>query len=175
MKSDRLNKVLRDADAGAEFPAPRGQTAQKVWRRAQRRRQARRLGVVGIALVLISAWALWLRPRPAPNLAPIAERPQMPAVAETDTKARLAEMTADLIVAQDQRPRDGILRQVDTLDLVNQDLAESAAILVNSGDRISQRPDGRAEAVEVYRSVLKYFPETPWAGVAAARLRDMKS
>ena len=180
MKTDRVKTVLREADAAGEFPVVSGELARRVFGRARRRRMVRRSATVVVAAIVLSVGCLWVV-RQNERLSPgVIARTAPPAAVESNDglsdQARLAEKMADLIVAERLgRQTTPDIPPVDPLDQLDQDVNASAAVLIDSGERLSGRPDGQQRATEIFRSVTKYFPATHWASVAEARLQELKS
>jgi hypothetical protein len=176
VKTDPWKAILHETDGASELPVASADLAGRIIRRARRRRQVRRAAATGVAAILIFGWWLLPRERSEPIQRTVAIRENPASIQKLDAQDRMAELTAEMDLSEGIAPRASATEpKVDPMDRMDQDVDESVAVLIDSGDRISREPGEQAEAAEIYRSVAKYFPATHWATVAESRLRELKS
>jgi len=169
---DPLSQLLRDADASAP-PLSRGaasRIADAVRRR--RRREQIRTRVVSMACVVIGVVAVGFTLRPSEPTLPVVQRPIAPppnpvSLAQLDVDARLAEMTAQHLLAAEARRRAPLPTRID----VQEQSDRTALVLIYEGDGYA-RGKRAGDAVAAYQRAIELFPKSRWADVARQRLKE---
>lgn len=176
MTEQRLREILERAEGGMPPPPPLpGDLGQRVRGRAVRRQMARR-ATLALATLIVASSTCWLITRRSPvDVAATSKT----IIATPATSLAQLQMEGDL----HQRVADAILRDrrqevtaaqalVDPRLLLQQQVDDTARILVQSAELMAQR-DQRDDAVENYRQVQRLFPDSSWAVVAAQHLREL--
>ncbi len=192
MTSDRLEKLLRDADQAAGLP-PRlpKDVPQRVLQHARPRwRSAANLGSAAAVVFLAAGVTILLRST-GPDLLvrPINHEAESAAVAaaataakadifrlerEADVRLAIVRRTGELKRRLDQRAAlDAALRRPDPRQYVAAGLDQAALALLRQGDQLYEELGLRDPAVESYRQIVRLFPTTPTAMAARQRLREM--
>lgn len=186
MSRDRLEQVLRTADASAPAP-PRlnDDLATRVRRRLARRRQHRAAaGVLGIAVIIGLTVSIVLR-RSDPPPVRIAASPPITAATTTAAPAApaedlamtvaLHELTAERLLASSRRSSAASAALTPSPATDVQFARDRAAlILVYDADR-HVRENRPAAAVAAYRRAAALFPKTHWGELALRRLKEMQT
>jgi hypothetical protein len=196
--TDKLEQLLRDADASAcPPPLPAEDLAGRV-RRLARRRRRRNLhlaGTAGAAMLALAmgaiAWqwgpaparrnsgqiAIATRPRNNDELSPAQARVQIRRLGD---EASVRTAAVERIMAEQQRhDRIAQLRrqiaEAGATDPLMRRFDEAAQKLLITADRLEFEFNDPRAAIEVYKSVLKQYPQTPSAEVAQIRLTTLQT
>ena len=193
MNGDALERLLKQADASAGPPPLPGDMAQRI-RLLHRRRQKARMvaasaAVAAAALLAVLAWQWGGSGQGGPERQRIAADKPAEATALMGLQARIAalETQADLtqaavgglLVRQRQDARLGELRQqlwlLEAVDPLAERFDQAARKLLCAADRLKYELNNPRAAGELYRLVVRQFPDTPAAQFARARLTEHQS
>ena len=188
MDEHRIEELLRGADAAAE--TPRDMPAElpgEIRRLAQRRRHARairRTAIVVIGLAALAGSVLYTlptrpggdgRPKVVSHLDDAAMQAEIRRL-DIEVETRMAIVDHMLRIERRQKRLSSLLRQLDRPDPREQlhaQVERAAFILISQADRLDREEKSPHEAAEYYRRIVKLFPETRWARVAADRLQEI--
>ncbi len=179
MNDDRLEELLRHADA--DLPAPRlpDDLVARVLRRARQRRY-RRVTVTSAAAAILLAvglsWPLLKSPPAQPTPGPGVLVAEISALrAEAQSRVAVARRVKDL-QAQDAevaaRPQPPAV--LDPLLAVRLETDQTAILLVKQADGLANL-DSRQSAAELYRRVIDLFPDAPSATRAREHLKILET
>lgn len=179
MNHDKLDQLLRDADAADASPAIDASLAGRVRARAKRQRRIRGMGagVIATAAVVVFGWAMWPDvPRsPAPRFVQ-STQPLVPITSVADLRAELTALSseADRLTAEAEalwaaeRPAYRAPRRAAIG--VDVQVERAAFTMVYQAARMPA-----SSAADVYRQVSQVFPDTPSAQVARQRLSELRN
>ncbi len=191
MNGDRLERLLKEADASAGSPAPLpGDLARRVRRLGRRRRKAR-MAVASAAVTLgamaaVLAWQVGgggqesqrIVVSTPPGQVPLKELNARIAALETQADLRQAVISG-FLVSRRQDVRLGELRQqlwlLEAEDPLERRFDQAARKLLSAADRLEYELSNPRAARELYRQVIRQFPDTPSAQFARARLTEPQS
>jgi hypothetical protein len=184
VNDETLQTLLRQADASAgPGPCEAPDLAQRVRRRAQRRRIMRNAtlaSTAAAALAVSIGLPLVRQPRmtpvnPAATLSPqeiemelaslraeIASREAF--VERLLANEKQAETHQRLLAAEKAVPREGLSER-----------DQAGKILIRQAHEWRVTDGRRAEALEAYRRVIQLFPDSPWANVAREQIRMLQN
>ena len=187
--SDRLESLLRRADAAAG-PAPElGEDLPQRVRQVARRARRVRLGMGAMAATIVLAGGLiWLfcfnGPR-GPGLGEQAGRGVGPSDAEqvAALRAEIERLDAEVasLAAAVRRMREfeadyqqlhklrRELARVDISDKIARDVDEAVFIMIYDAD-LRLKEGQKESAVDIYQQVIRLFPKNRWAKVAREKL-----
>ena len=191
MSGDKLERLLKQADASAGSPGPLpGDLARRVRRLGRRRRKARiaaasAAAAVVAAMVAVSAWQFGGGPGPQRT---VVSEPadQVPLkvlnarIADLETQADLRQAAVSgLLAGRRDDARLGELRQqiwlLEATDPLERRFDQAARELLSAADRIEYELSNPRAARELYRQVIRQFPDTSAAQFARARLTEPQS
>ena len=190
MDEHRIEELLRGADAAAETPQDMpAELPGEIRRLAQRRRHARairRTAIVVIGLAALAGGVLYTLPtRPErdgpPQVASHLDDAALQAEIrrlDLEAETRMAIVDHMLRIERRQKRLSSLQRQLDRPDPQEQlhaQVERVAYILISQADRLDREEKSPHEAVEYYRRIVKLFPETRWARVAAHRLQEIET
>ncbi len=177
--SDRLSQLLREADVSAPVGSRHGSPiaiAEAVRRR--RRREIIRTRVITTACVIFGVAALGFTLRksePTPEIAqskPTAPATPKVSVAQLEIDARVAELTAERLLASESARRAATRSDV-RVNLQEQS-DRAALVLIYEGDHYA-RGKRSDDAIAAYQRAIELFPQSRWADVARQRLKDFST
>ena len=187
MCADRLEKLIRqaDADAGKAPPMP-PDLAARVWQRSRRRQWPMRMlsAAAGLLLILGGTWLLhaprWFETGTSEVVAEAGEDSSawQERVRELRREAEWRRGVALALIearaAGDQpAPEKPAKAEIDPQRRVYAALERAAEVLVTQGDQLQQKAQQPAEAARTYRLALTLYPGSTWAAVAQARLKTL--
>jgi hypothetical protein len=193
--TDNLEQLLRDADASAcPLPLPPDDLVNRVRRLARRRRRNARFAGTAAAMLILAIGAIawqWGHSPSRPNPGPIASAPtggtdgltpeQLRAqIDQLDKAASLRIAAVERIMAEEeQHNRIAQLRrqiaEAGATDPLTRRFDEAARKLLVTADRLEYEFNDCRAAIEIYKSVLKQYPQTPSAEVARTRLARLQT
>ena len=188
MSGDRLEEVLRTADASAPAPPLSDDLATRVRRRLTRRRR-HRAAAAAVSIALIAGLTITImfrrsQPQPALVALPPTTTPALapaPAAPANDLAvvAAVHELTAEKLLA-------AAARRSSAASAASAALTPSAAfdvqfardraalMLVYDADR-HVKENRPAAALHAYRRAAELFPRTHWGEIALRRLKEMQT
>ncbi len=192
MSNERLQQLLREADAA--FGDPRVGSADlplKVRQLAKRQRRRRLFGSAAAAVLVLSlSTVAWVNrsgrpsPAPAPILADNSPKPLSAAELQMQIERLRDEIRTgcqavhEVLERQEVEQRLAALREqaeADPLKAVNDQLDRAALTTVYQADRMYHELNLRESAIASYERTIKLFPQTHWAQVAKDRLAELKT
>ena len=183
MNGDGLERLLKQADASAGSPGPLlGDLAQRVRRLRRRRRNARLAAASAAAAVAVMVAVLAGQfggdEQGGPDQVPLKELKARIAALETQADLRQAAVSG-FLVSRRQDARLGELRQqlwlLEAADPLERRFDRAARKLLSAADRLEYELSNPRAARELYRQVIRQFPDTPAAQLARARLTEHQS
>jgi hypothetical protein len=188
MHEDRIQALLREADAAAGPPPPAAGLADRVLALARHRRRVRLVTAGGgLMLLILAACLSWLlsggRRAPKPIGRPALSWQQVERIAAGVEQLRLEaeaglSLAARMADAQDRRRRlaalQAALQRPDPLQRIRAEADETARCMVRHAWALHRRLGLPAEARRQYRRVVELFPRSPWAQVARRELTRLE-
>ena len=202
MNDDRIEQLIRQADASADTPRAPGDLAGRVERKYRRRQRVRRTatlcGAVGVVALGVGVWQMAGnsddRSGSRGSIARTDDATLTPALSLQGRGGRIAEVEAELaelrakiamheavierLLADEKHRRHmaearAILAQPDPIEQLDRQMDRTAYIIVLYANRKLELYDLRESAAEDYRRVIELFPDSHWADVARQNLNDM--
>jgi hypothetical protein len=189
MKADPIADLLQRADRAAGAPAGPSELADRVRRKARRRRSFRiAAGAVAAGVVVSAGAALWLgRFQPGQDRPIVQKPPSREELARLRDEIRRLRDQADSqaaivrhMLALMQKQENGLeelrqqLARPDPAEQVQSQIDRAAFIILCQAERMSRQEALRPSAVEAYRRVLQLFPQSRWAVVARKKLSEIR-
>ncbi|MEZ6191548.1 MAG: hypothetical protein R3C45_09700 [Phycisphaerales bacterium] len=185
MNEQRITELLDLADAGVTAPtiADPG-LAECAIRRAQRRKQLRRIGMGVLAVDAVAAvvlCAIWFAPV-SPNTPPAIVSVPVGAisdvvepgydVAELNARIAMQEKVVRTLLATQNIAEPYPTQSPDPLAQVQAQVDLAARRMVLTADRM-ERDGGRSDTSRgLYNDVVTTFPGSVWAGIARSRINE---
>lgn len=173
MSEDKLNQLLKQADKANELlPLDAACLSLAVRRRLRRRKQTLRCGMAAAAAILIVAcvfgqrqYQLYQKQRQIVRLEQDIED------LNHRTEQTLA-LVQEMLARQEQQDELRKLnRQLTGYEnSIQQEIDETAFILVYQADRMMEKYNNKDIAIDYYRKVVEQFGDTPSAQTAKERL-----
>ena len=181
MNTDRLDKLLKQADQTAGVPRSVSVDTSTVRRLAQRKQALRITIPIAAAAVLILAAAIW-----GLSVRAQTQRQQQLALLQAQIAQLSTRTDATLHLVNEVLEQE---RRRSELDALEASLAEipdpqeelriqvdkAAFVLVYQADRTYRELNNADSAIESYKRVVQYFPESRWAEVARKRLAEIEN
>ena len=195
MSSDRIEELLRKADAAAG-PPPAGPAdlPNRVRHLAGRRRVVRITSGAAIAAMLALAVGTSIlmtgphvQPTPTDHVAVTPGNDSRDEVVRLRAEIKQLRAEADDILAAAKRmlvlqkrqtllaELERIRAQPDPIEQVRQQMDKAAFIIVYQADRMYRELNLHESAIESYQQAITLFPETHWAAVARERLAEIEN
>jgi hypothetical protein len=178
MDVDRIVQLVSQADAGVT-PLVREDLARRVRRKLWRRRAVR--GAAGMAVLLLgvalSVRMLGGRHEGGMVVQRTSVRDLRLECERLENQAELHERVAALIVSHERweervRPKPD---EPAAEDAVAAQVERSALILLRRGERLASHAGTRDEGADVYRQIVRLFPQTRGGEAAQKKLDAMNS
>ena len=197
MDDREIKDLLRRADlAAGPPPVPPAGLPERIRTRAARGRRnarlARRAGAGAIMVALVAGAVLLPlagRPgRPTANQADLPSRTAASPAESEDLRAEIARIDAEvearmaivghMLEIERRRKRLAALKRKlerpGAEQRLDEQIERAAFITINQADRMERQLNMPDEAAERYRQVIRLFPQTSWARVAAEGLRRVE-
>lgn len=184
MDDERLNQLLKDADALAGEPSiGREDLASRVRQLAvRRRRQRTAAGLVSAVVILAVAVVWWTSVDVNSTREPIVVQQSPTESIELDQiRSELAELREELRQLAAQRRCERLVADLErrlersgAAEAVQVRLDQTAAIIVHQGDQLFYDLNDREAAVASYQRVIDLFPGSRWSQIARDRLSEMQ-
>jgi hypothetical protein len=184
--TDRLEQLLRDADAEVAQAMATGDLVERVHGVSRARRKRNRFVGAAAVILLVAAGAIaWLPREQKPGEVAMVQReatqPEDIAAARVELSAIeeevlwRSELAAKLWQRERERQRTLVLRRkpLATGHSVEGEVDRAAFAMVYQADRMAREMQLPEAAAQVYRQVSSDFPRTPSAAVAKQRLAAM--
>jgi cell division protein FtsB len=181
MNADRIEQLLKQADQTAGVPRFVDVDSSIIRRRGNRRRLVRTTTPMAVIAILVLAAAIW-------GLSVRAQTQRQQQIASIQAQiAQLSTRTdATLHLVNEVLEQE---RRRSELDALEASLAEipdpqqeiriqvdkAAFVLVYQADRTYRESNNADSAIESYKRVVQYFPESQWAEVARKRLAEIEN
>ena len=178
MERRDLGDLLREADAAA----PQGEridvSAAILVSRVRRRRMIRRSAAVGLCVLLVATvvpHVAWRQERASvvETVSPAAQLDDLARRAELHSAVTVALIDAQAIEDRLSEVRTEHVLDVTLLDEWEQEVARAAAITWQHAEFLHHDDGQLGAAARRYREVAERFPETHWAELAGASLRQL--
>ena len=183
MRSDRLEELLRHADAHLPPRPAAGALLERVRARGSRRTRAQVSLAIIASLAIATITMHWTHPRtrvagPASAKPTVLDVAQCRAeLARLDALAALHRRAADAIEAIQREQSSGqqvaqhLLHARDPLAHLAEARDRAARIMLLDADRLQATPGEQPRVQAIYRRAVQLFPDTAAAHEAAERLR----
>jgi hypothetical protein len=170
---DPIQELLRKTDEAMGMPvSAKGDLATRVRRKVRRQRYVRALAGI-LVLVgggILSAVVL-TKERPAVPMA-VQSKPNDLRWVETDISVH-----EQIVALLEKHERESLPKPNPKTDEflweVSQESNRTGLILVRDGDRMYRESHDRQSAEASYSQVIRLFPDSPAAGIARERLREL--
>lgn len=184
MSTNRIEEILREADATAG-PPQFGPVNSAIIARRVRRRRVIVIGVpAAAAAVLLIGLAIWrigpstLEPQPQEQQQQITSLAKQIEQLQAQTDATL-QLVQDVLAREKQDKNladlEAELASIrDPIEEMKRQADKTAFTLVYQADRLYKELNLTESAVQTYETVIQLYPENRWADVARQRLAEIK-
>lgn len=172
MREDKLNQLLKQADAENELlPLDAASLSLAVRRRLHRRQRTLRYGMVAAAAIIIVACVFGQRQYQLYQKQRQIVRLQQ----DIEDLNRRTEQTLALVqeMLTRQQQQDAQRRLVSYQDPIQRQVEETAFILLYQADRMIEKYNDKDAAIDYYNQVIDHFGNTPSAETAHQRLKQI--
>lgn len=180
MVEDKLEKLLKEADAASEFSSDRAsEMAGGIIKLAARRRTRRIMyrSVAGAAAVIVVVLLImsWRENDKRGRVASLEEQ-----VAQLSARTDSIVALLEEVIESDKRQQklaqaNARLAKIENpLEEINAEVDKAAFILLYQADVMYEQLKQTESAVKTYNQVIEYFGQTRWADVARERIAEIQ-